>query len=827
MSQDSHPPNRDKGPCIIYLLKMFPRFSETFILNEILGLEESGFTVRIYSLKKPSDGRFHEELGQLKAKVRYVPEYVLQSHRQYISVLWHMLRRRPGAVLATLFEALRAFNIYALKRWIQAVWLSRELQEDTHIGIHCHFAMSAPRVAYFLKKLNGNAYTFTAHAKDIYLKNTNAKLLRKKIEASRGVVTVCDYNLNYINEKLAPGLESKVHRIYNGVNLEAFIPPPFEERSTTRILSVSRLVEKKGIYILLHACAQLKEKGLKFQCRIVGDGEAAKPLRKLASELDLDSEVYFTGSLSQAHVQEELRQCALLAAPCLEGLDGNLDALPTSLLEACATGTPVVSTTVSGIPEIITSGEQGILVKPCSAQELADAMELLLEDSELRRSMGERGRERAEERFDRRQAIRLLSDFLVRSHGYGLDRKIHVGYVLTVFPRLSETFILREIRELERRGITVTVFSQKRPMESKIHAEVADLKAQVIYLSPWWRSGPVILRAHLQLAISKNAGYRDSVAFIRSRQSVPNIKKFLRAGLIALRAKQRGIRLLHCHFLSGNTRLGRLAAQMGNLPYGITAHAKDIYASGLSDREMTRRLEEAAYVVTISDVNKKFLAAKAPRAKIAMIPNAVDLQEFPMLHAGSAGTGMQHILAVGRLVPKKGFHILVKALRELESRGMNFEARIAGEGEERDHLHQLIATSGLADHVSLPGPVTQQELRQQYEWATVLVVPSVAAESGDIDGVPVVLLEAMALGVPVIASRISGIPEVIHHHETGILVEPGDADQLCQAIAELGSMDVDTLKQKARAHIEKHHDIRNTGACIKALMEKAVGAALP
>lgn len=822
------PPLASPGqPSIIYLLKMFPRFSETFILNEILGLEELGFDVRIYSLKRPNDGRFHSELGNLRAKVRYVPEYVLYAPRQFAGALLHGLRSQPAMVLSTLMEALAALNIYALKRWMQAVWLARDLQHLRHVGVHCHFALSAPRVAYFLQKLNGNSYTFTAHAKDIYLKNTKGGLLRKKIQQSRGVVTVCDYNLRYLLAKHAAGLESKLRRIYNGVDLNVFTPPAFDSRSPNRILSVSRLVEKKGIDLLLHACALLKQRGVTFECRIIGDGEWGPALRKLATQLQLDPMVEFTGALAQQRVRDELRECAVVAAPCLEALDGNLDALPTSLLEALATGTPVVSTTISGIPEIITSGEQGLLVEPGSPAELADAIEQLIQDPESRRMMSERGRARAIERFDRREANRLLANFLVSAHGSGRPPILRVGYVLTIFPRLSETFILREILELERLGAEVNVFSQKRPLDNKTHGEAAELRVGIVYLSPWWREGLAAGAAHLKFALSGNPGYRSAFAFVRSRPNLPNLKKFWRAALIAERAKQRGIQLLHCHFLSGNTRLGRLAAQISGLPYSITAHAKDIYASGMSDREMARRLEQAAFVATISEANQKYLAGKAPRARIELIPNALDINDFPFAPRTPHEGQPLRVLSVGRLVRKKGFHVLIDALNELHIRNIKFEARVVGEGEESAPLHELAADKGLTSQVIFAGAKTQQELREDYQWAHVLVVPSITSEDGDVDGVPVVLLEAMALGLPVIASRISGIPELVKDGETGILVEPGDATGLAQQLSNLRSLDLATLTRNARIFVEQHHDIRNTCTRLMSRMQEAVEVAAP
>lgn len=809
-------------PAVIYLLKMFPRFSETFIVNEILALEELGFDVRIYALKKPGDGKFHAELARLKARARYIPEYVLYALPQYAGAAWHVLRRRPYAFAATLLEALAARNVYAFKRWMQALWLARELGEDTRTGIHCHFAMSAPRVAYFLRKLHGNPYTFTAHAKDIYLKSTPSALLRRKIELSQGVVTVCDFNRRYLIERFAGGLEDKITRIYNGIDLDAFTPAPFEERLPHVILSVSRLVEKKGLDDLIEACALLREEGVSFECRIAGEGPMAPLLRRRVAELKLENHVTFPGPITQAQVRGQLASCALLVAPSREAGDGNLDALPTILLEALATATPVISTTVTGIPEIVDSGEQGILVPPGRPRELAAAIAVLLRDPEARRRMGEQGRLRARERFDRRTTAGQLAAFLRQAHGTPEEGPpLRVGYVLTVFPRLSETFIIREIRELERQGAEVTVFSQKRPSDTVVHGEVRSLRARVIYLSPWWKAGPALLLAHLELLVRDRALYLRTLRFATSRGNRPTAKKFWRAARIATTARRERLEYLHSHFLSANTRLTRLAATLAGLPYGITAHAKDIYAAGLSDRKMGRRLSGAAFVATISARNRDYLLERAPGARIKLIPNSVDPDRMPLLSRPVRPDTPLHILAVGRLVEKKGFAVLVESLAQLVGSGIDARLRIVGEGPERERLASLARRRAVEERLCFAGARSQEQLRDDYGWADVLAVPSVPAPDGDVDGVPVVILEAMALGVPVIASRLSGIPEVVQDGENGILVEPGDAPALAAALAQLRPETRSRLAASARLSVERDYDIRKNVRRLHRLMRRA------
>src|SRR5262249_33226903 len=184
------------------------------------------------------------------------------------------------------------------------------------------------------------------------------------------------------------------------------------------------------------------------------------------------------------------------------------------------------------------------------------------------------------------------------------------------------------VRELEALGAHVTVFSQKRPIEPKVHALALELRASVIYLSPWWREAPRILWAHVLMAVRNPAAYWNSVKFVATRPNLPTMKKFWRSGLVAHECVQRGIQLLHGHFISGNTRLARFASDLAGIPYSVTAHAKDIFAAGLSDSKLARRLHGAAFVATISEHNRQYLLSKAPKARVKMIPNSVRPDEF-------------------------------------------------------------------------------------------------------------------------------------------------------------------------------------------------------
>jgi glycosyltransferase involved in cell wall biosynthesis len=736
-----------------------------------------------------------------------------------------VMRERPGKFFRALGLALATLRPTAVKRWAQAVWLTDQLRGRPGVGIHCHFGLSASTVALSLRELNGNPFTFTAHAKDIFLRSVNRDLLPRKIDASGGVIAVSDFSRRHLLENVSPGRDDKIRCIHNGIDLALFTPAPHEGRDARRLLAVSRLVEKKGLATLIRACGLLRERGVEFHLRICGDGACRQSLEDLVRHLSLGDRVEFLGALPQGRIREELGRCALLIAPSLEASDGNLDALPTALLEALATGTPAVSTAVSGIPEIITDGVEGILVPPNDAAALADAIESLLADDERRRQMSLHARAKAERKFNRDQTASQVARFLAERHAAvpAVRPPLHVGHILTMFPRLSETFVLREIHELESLGVRVTVFSQKPPLDPKVHGEAREIRADVICLSPWWHEFHRALLAHLRLILTRPRRYGRLVRFLLSRRNLPTLKKLWRAGRIAVEAERRGVEHLHCHFMTGNARIAEFVTSLTDLPHSITAHAKDIYASGLSESRIRRRLRDAAFVVTISDRNRRHLLSKEPEARVELIYNSVRPEGFEFApRAARQESEPLHALAVGRLVPKKGFHVLIEAAAQLRASGFPIEVRIVGEGEERGRLDAVIAGHRLNGAVKLAGPETQEELRGDFAWADVLVIPCVAAANGDIDGIPVVALEAMAQGVPVIASEISGIPEVVIGGKTGLLVEPGDVAELAEALRHARPPALNDLARAARRRLETNHDITVSCQRLLALMQMAM-----
>ncbi len=396
---------------IAYILKMYPRFSETFIVNEILELERQGIEVRIYALMRPNDGRFHASLARVRASVVYVPEFPLSQ----AGALWRphkaVFGRNRKLYLNTLKHAATRGHTGALKRFLQAGFVAAHLAHHPVDALHAHFASSATRVANYVSRLTGIPYSFTAHAKDIFHEEVNAATLRSKIRDARFVVTVSDFNRDYLNELMGP-VRSDVRRLYNGIDLDLFKATSDVARDERQILAVGRLVEKKGFGDLLLACKVLVIRGVDFRCEIIGQGPLEATLRAEIERLELKDRVALIGPRPQDEVLQAYRRSAIFALPCIIGADGNRDGLPTVLLEAMATGTACVSTDVTGVPEIIDHDVDGLVVPQNNPNALADALERLLVEPALRERFAIAGRAKVERDFDVRQSVGTLRQWL-------------------------------------------------------------------------------------------------------------------------------------------------------------------------------------------------------------------------------------------------------------------------------------------------------------------------------------------------------------------------------------------------------------------------------
>ena len=413
---------------IAYVLKGFPRLSEIFIASEIQRMEANGLEIRLLVIKPGDEAVHHSVVDQIRAVPEYLPPVApvsattlrrwLRAHAfAFLPSLRRTCRRRPfgvaraaAAAAAQAFRARPAFwswprKVYA-KEFLQAVTLADRLFERPGVRhLHAHFCHGATTVTWLASLMTGVPFSFTAHAKDIYCESLNpAGLLARKIRAARLVVTCTAANRAYL---AAIAGDTPVHCIYHGLNAdfsrlidEVAPAPPARRGSSLRILAVGRLVAKKGLDVLVDACAILARRGVPLQLDIVGEqGEQAADLAARVSRHGLSGAVTIRGPMTQAALLEEYRNASVFCLPCRVAADGDRDGIPNVLMEAMACGLPVVTTPVSGIPELLQDEVNGLFVPPEDAAATADALQRLHVDALCAARLGAAARADVRSRF--------------------------------------------------------------------------------------------------------------------------------------------------------------------------------------------------------------------------------------------------------------------------------------------------------------------------------------------------------------------------------------------------------------------------------------------
>ena len=396
---------------------------------------------------------------------------------------------------------------------------------------------------------------------------------------------------------------------------------------------------------------------------------------------------------------------------------------------------------------------------------------------------------------------------------------LKVGYVVKRYPRFSETFVVSEILAHEAAGQEVEIFALRPVQETHFQEAIARVRAPVTRIPDRSRT-PATLWAQLAQAEAVFPG-----ATARALATGGSADDVSQALAIALEVRARGVGHLHAHFGTLATTVARIAAAIARIGYSFTAHAKDIYYDYGKDTGLTEKMRDADDVVTVSDYNRAHLRQAFPGAadKIALIYNGLDLDRFSF-HTPAQDAG--EILAVGRLVEKKGFHVLIEALLILAERGLTPRCRIVGQGEEVAHLAAQIEGTGLSETVTLEGPRPQDAVIAAMRRSALLACPCVVGRDGNRDGLPTVLLEAMALGLPVVASDVTGIPELVRDGETGLVAPAGDplalADALERALADAALRN--RLAAAGRALVEREFDIHRNAATLREIFAASIAA---
>lgn len=398
-----------------------------------------------------------------------------------------------------------------------------------------------------------------------------------------------------------------------------------------------------------------------------------------------------------------------------------------------------------------------------------------------------------------------------------------IAFLVSRFPKFSETFILDEIRALEARGLDVRVCSFLREREPMSHPDAARLAEGCLVLGECTRAWlPAQLywllrrpRTWLGIWIRTLRGHgRDHARALRA------VVALAHAMVLARRMMREDVGHLHAHWATHTALAAWAAHRLTRIPYSFTTHADDLY---LDPPMLDEKVRAAAFVVTISEFNRQLLAKRLgdwSLDRVRVIHCGVSVTEFPPLSQADPGDPFT-VVCVARLEPKKGHRILLDACAKLRARGIPIRCRLVGEGAERGALEALIASLGLEDSVELLGRRSREEVREILASAHVVVLSGQVLENGRADGIPVALMEALATERPVVASRITGIPELVETGVTGLLVEPGDPTGLARALERIRE-DPELARRLAaagRRRVEEEFDLHRNVAELAALVE--------
>jgi glycosyltransferase involved in cell wall biosynthesis len=409
---------------VVYVLKGYPRMSELFIASEIWRLERRGIPLRIYVLKPADEPTHHSVVDKIETPPAYLPPttplsgaallpWLVRNAGPFVPSVRRYARSHPVR-LARAMAVVGAQSVRAHKGWkprsiyvkelLEALWIADDLEAAGDARwLHAHFAHGTTTVSWLVSQLLDLPFSFTGHAKDIYRESLNpAGLLARKMRAAQFVVTCTGANVAHLR-RIAP--EVDVHLAYHGLNADfaelLSSAPPRTEPARIRVLSVGTLVRKKGFDVLVEATALLRQRGVDLEVLVAGeDGDECARVRRLVQERGLEDVVRLCGPWSQAELLAQYRRATMFVLACRVDASGDRDGIPNVLVEAMAAGLPVVSTWVSGIPELVLDGVNGLLVPSEDPDALAEAMLRLTKDPDLRERLAAAGAATVASTFD-------------------------------------------------------------------------------------------------------------------------------------------------------------------------------------------------------------------------------------------------------------------------------------------------------------------------------------------------------------------------------------------------------------------------------------------
>jgi glycosyltransferase involved in cell wall biosynthesis len=393
---------------VAYIVSRFPKVTETFVLYELLELERLGVAVEVFPLLRQREAVQHAEAAGLVSRAHYEPFLSWEI----LGAIGHYLWRRPGVFLRTVATVLARtiaspnFFFGALATLPKTTRFARVMEQSGVDHVHSHFANHPALAAFVVHRLTGIPYSFTAHGSDLHVDQTALDL---KLGDAAFAVTVSAYNRQFVLDRVGRDLGRKMVVLHCGVDAGLLAPSEGGGNGEFRILCVAALREVKGHRHLIEACRLLAQRGMPFRCELVGDGPLAGALRKQVRDAGLEGRVVLRGALPRHGVVECMRRASVVVQPSAPDREGRREGIPVALMEAMSVGLPVVTSRLSGIPELVEDGASGLLTEPGDARGIAEALEKLAASPELRARLGRRGRERVLADFDLRRSVGELA----------------------------------------------------------------------------------------------------------------------------------------------------------------------------------------------------------------------------------------------------------------------------------------------------------------------------------------------------------------------------------------------------------------------------------
>lgn len=421
---------RRSGGRIAYLMSRFPHLPETFILREMIEIDNLGWEITVYPLIRQKQQVVHEDAARFFHRVRNAnlisPKLMAVNFQRFI--------RAPSVYLHTLgivlWRNLRSpgFLLRSLIIFPAAVWMAGDMEARGIARMHVHYATHPALAAWVINRFTGIPFTITVHAHDIFVDQT---MLAEKLEAAEHIITISDYNRCFLARKVGEYLLEKSKTIHCGV-----IPAKYGRgedacRSEVfRLLSIGSLQEYKGQKHLVEACRRLKRQGMQLRCTIIGSGHLRKKLESRIEQAGLESEVELAGPKTEVEVAEYLASADCYVQPSIIVASGKMEGIPVSLMEAMASGVPVVASRISGIPELVQADETGLLVAPGDSEALAEAIRSLALDDGLRMRLVNNAKKLINKEFNLQRNVRKLMDlFHESSNGENVSSEIGLTHI--------------------------------------------------------------------------------------------------------------------------------------------------------------------------------------------------------------------------------------------------------------------------------------------------------------------------------------------------------------------------------------------------------------